>query len=49
MDVPLTSYRLVPAGADTVSKRNDIIISLLIASLDCIIRANAILGDGTLS
>ena len=35
-------------GADTVSKKNNNIISL-IASLDCIIRANAISGDGTLS
>ena len=35
-------------GADTVSKRNES-ITLLIASLDCIICANAIPGDGTLS
>jgi hypothetical protein len=38
----------VSAGADTVSKRNENIISLIV-SVDCIIRANAIPGDGTLS
>jgi hypothetical protein len=49
-------YSIAPAGpvlggADTVSKRDKNIITLLIASLvlDCIIRANAFLGDGTLS
>ena len=39
----------VLGGADTVNERNKSIISLLIASLDCIIRAIAIFGDGTLS
>ena len=39
----------VSGGADTVSKRNGNTIISLIASLDCIIRANAIPGDGTLS
>ena len=48
LDDPLTSLSPVLAGADTVSKRLDNIISL-IASLDCIIRANAISGDGTIS
>jgi hypothetical protein len=38
----------VSGGADTVSKRKENITSL-IASLDCIIRGNALPGDGTLS
>ena len=50
MDVPLKSYPRGPVsgGADTVSKMNENIISL-IAFLDRIVRANAIPGDGTLS
>ena len=39
----------VSAGADTVSKRDENISISLITSLDCIIRADAIPGDGTLS
>ena len=41
-------FRPVSGGADTVSRRNENIISL-IASLDCIICANTIFGDGALS
>ena len=50
-DVQLTSLSpmgRVSAGSHTVSKRNENII-LLIASLDCLVRANTIPGDGTLS
>ena len=39
----------VAGGADTVSKRNENISITLIASLDCIIRADALSRDGTLS
>ena len=43
-----TDIGAVSGGADTVSKRNEYMI-LLIVFLDGFIRTNTILGDGTLS